>query len=170
MSVTPLFVSSVQSLKASLRLSGVTQDDTNKAITDTILEVRTLLYSRLGFFRIDQIQATVEVNAPTSQAQLDRSRASLLETTWCRLLLLRRLPVLFQDASAQSQMTWNEEGTTRRAGASDLEKEVQRLTEEIESLLAILGNQEGSGGVQGGVINPSIIPNLLGRSPYLPRK
>jgi len=138
---TPLFIASSALLQQKLRLSGV--DGDALAIFEDCLEaVRIGLYDALPNGRVDQIKATAYAEGGTTADQLMRARANRAEVTWMRLLLLRRLPLLFLDASDKTREEWNQEGLTREAG-KEADKEIARLEAELGDLLTdLLGDAQ----------------------------
>lgn len=138
--VKPLFVTTLDALWAGVRLSGAddsVQDDTSALMRAAVVDARLFLYDQLTATRVAQILLTAEVSEPTTQAQLDRSRASLLEIKVVRRRLMRDLPILFRDAGDQTNDEWNQDPLTR-PGVSALQAAIDALTADIDNDIAIL--------------------------------
>ena len=168
MAVEPLFVADKDTLKSRLRLSGAAQTDALAQIDQAIEDVRVGFYDDaqgLGVSRVTALLAiSYEENATTAEALL-RTRANNLEVSWVRLLLMRRLPTLFMDASGNSLDVWNEEPLTRKAGRS-LRDEIARLELEVAEGLAYLGagDDDDVGDLGVVVFEPSTTPDRPGLS------
>jgi hypothetical protein len=154
---TPLFISDRDTLTRQLRLSGAVQTDTEVAIDDAMRRARMGLLKALGSGRTATIQAITYNENPLTDDEVTRAKANTAEVIWTRLILMRELPVLFMDASAKVQQSWNEEGLTRRAatGSKELEAVISEMSGELDDLL---GDLAGDGEVPG--INVSTIGPL----------
>lgn len=171
MSIAPLFVRNLTTLRARLSLSGATQTDTVQAINSAMIEVRARMYARFGADRVDSIVAidpAVENPsqlvpppeiAPQTPDQRLRSIAEEAEVLWIKWILLNELPVLFMDSSFKQDQVWNEEGLTRRATAqiSDM---LDRVKSRLEDLLGFIESDgsEFGGKVRATVIGPDTTP------------
>lgn len=139
--VSPLFVLDAKSLWASLRLSNVDsiKDDAGVIMRDGVLWARVEFYRRLGKARVDTILTTTEISAPTTQAELDRTSAGLLEALLVRWKLMQDLPIVFKDASAADLHQYHQEALTRDLDRpSDVEAILSRLNTQIEEGFAYL--------------------------------
>lgn len=155
MAVAPLFIPSVAELKASLRLTGAASGDALAMLDSAIQKVRIEFYHELEEDRIADIVAITHTDNPTTDDGILRLVAEQTELAMVRRELYRVLPVLFMDAAGVKQEAWNEEGFTRRAGASELAAEMDRLEAEIVTGMERLGGEdEVVGSVQGGVLEP----------------
>lgn len=175
MPVAPLFVASIEDLKARLRLTGATKSDFSAQLDLALEDVRLGFYDEdggLGTTRVGELLAISYVENATNATSLLRTRANNLEVTWVRLLLMRRLPTLFMDAGGETLDAWNEEPITR-SSRRGLESEIQRLENEVTDGLAYLGgaDEEDLGEVAVTVFEPEITPDLPRASilPYTPR-
>jgi len=143
MSVAPLFNADMESLKSKLRLSGAKSNDAQALIETAVQDARVGFYDRLGSSRIAEIVGYGLDNAPTTTNGLLRLKAANTEVKWVRALLIRSMPSLFIDGSqAAALKAWNEEGLTRNAGQSELNREVERLMTEVD--LALAGMETGT--------------------------
>lgn len=133
----PLFNDSIGDLLAKLRLTGI-KNDGLVIVKEVILQVRMGFYDQIGESRIAQILLSLPTDNPTSLDSITRLKAGIAEVLWCRMLLLRRLPSLFMDASDKTQEIWDQEGLTRQAGASELDKELDRIQDELNDMLSDL--------------------------------
>ncbi len=148
MSVTPLFLDSMTTLKSKLRLSGASAADA-LAMLDTIVEeVRIGFYLRLTQARITTILATAYAANPTTDAGYLRALANATEVLWCRLKALRLFPTLIAEGAGNKLQSWNDEGVFRPQGQSDLAAEFTRLETELENNLEILAGEQTSGDVR----------------------
>lgn len=168
MAVEPLFVANMDTLKAALRLTDASQADAVAQIDQAVEDVRVRLYDErgLGAALVATLLAIPYTENATTVSALRRTRANNLEIKWVRLLLLKRMPVLFQDASGQSLDAWNEEPLTRLP-AWALENMCRALEEEIQDELALLADVEDAGGSMDVVVfEPSETPARPGASIY----
>lgn len=183
--VKPLFVITLDALWAGVRLSGAddsVQDDTAAIMRAAVVDARLFIYERLGSTRVTQILTTTEVSTPTTDAELDRSRASLLEIKVVRRRLMRDLPILFRDAGQGTNDEWNQDPLTR-PGMDDLKAAIDALTADIENDIAILdADDETSPGLLAASFGPptdkvlpvpggSVLrhpPNVWNENPGLP--
>lgn len=140
----PLFVQDTPTLKAALRLTGVpsSSTDTLAIIDESVMKARLSFYRRLGVTRVGQL-AGITYNAnPTTEDEVLRALANVVETKLVYVELLRKLPNQFMDASGTANRVWNEEAPFRERGATSAEKEVQRLLDEIEEDMQMLEGSE----------------------------
>lgn len=175
MAVTPLFLANTATLLSKLRLTGVKGD--GAAIVDEVIQqVRLGFYDFLGTSRVAAIVAITASDTPATEDELTRFRANLAESMWTRLLLMRRLPMLFMDASDKTQEIWDQEGLTRYASRVELDAEVERLERELNDLLNDLTGEEepDESTINVMVIEPSCTPprpgdTAFGRGRYIGR-
>lgn len=144
MAVAPLFVASMDLLKAKLRLSGSSSADAARMIDDAVESVRVGFINHLGEVRVGQLVATAYTENALTAAAILRTKANILEITWVRLKLLRRLPTLFMDASGVQQQAWNEEQGFARDNSTG--KEIDRLEDEVLQGLEELAGTSDDGG------------------------
>lgn len=166
MAIEPLFLASKDELKSRLRLSGAAQADALAQVDHAIEDVRMHIYDEdrgLGAARVTEILTVSYVENATTSAAMVRTMARSLECAWVRLLLLRRMPMIFMDASAVTQEVWNEEPVTR-FGPSGVRQEIERLEQEIQDLLANLGGDEDDAGIGVVVFEPEETPDRPGWS------
>lgn len=158
MAVQPLFVSSIDVLKAKLRLTGSTAGDTQTILETQIELVRSLIYDELGPARVTQISQIAYVANGTTEEQLLRTKANLLETIWVRMLCLRVMPQAFIDGSGITQQRWNQDGILRDSPPDGLRNEISRLETEIARLLAGLADEtEDQSSVRAESIGPDTV-------------
>ena len=166
MPVLPLFVVDMKTLRDRLRLGGISVTSNAFAILEKAVEdVRVFLFDAdrgLGEAKVLALRAVTFVENTLLPAELERTKANNLEIMWVRLLLLRRMPLFFMDASAVTHEAWNEEPFTRMS-RRDIEAEIKRLEAEI---LQVIGSLSGvsSAGIDIFVIEPEIAPELPGDS------
>lgn len=143
---TPLFVESLETMKSQLRLSGVPAGrDANEIISDAVLEAKVGFYRKLGEGRVSYLLGVTYTENPTSSAERLRVIANLTEVKWCRLILMRTLPVMFMDGNNATLQTWNEESAFRGMTREDILLETKRLENEITENLDLLSGSETFG-------------------------
>lgn len=132
-----LFAASDAWIKARLRLSSVptSSEDTLAIIGEAVASARLEILKRLGRQRVDQILATADVVAPDTDDEIRRSVATRIELDLVRVYLLRELPNAFMDASGDLNRRWNEEAPFRERPRSDRDREIERLTAQIEEAM-----------------------------------
>lgn len=137
-SINPVFVSDLDTLRSKLRLSGAKQTDALSIINEAIEEVRIGIYDALGVSRVAELQAITYAENPDTADEILRAKANLLESLWCRMILLTRLPQMALDASASLRQAWNEEGLGRDKSGKEITDEIERLQSKIDELIAAL--------------------------------
>lgn len=161
---TPLFVASMSSLKASLRLSGMASTDALAMLNDAVEEVRVLLYDALGSARIASLKAITYALNPETDSEALRAKANHTEVKWVRLLLLQRLPTLFNDSNQATQQ-WNQEGLPRETSSRQRDVEINRLDTEIQdALVDLAGGSPSEGDIAVSVLEPDTQPFRPGDS------
>lgn len=146
----PLFVPDFDTLRRELRLSGVkVTEDADDIIRRATLEVRMRIAERVPASIITTILATTYKPTPdvSSEAEMKRALAYLLEVKWVRLVLMRTLPSMFMDNSGGITEAWNEEGAFRKRLTEDLEREARDCQVSIETWLEILNGEQTFGNV-----------------------
>lgn len=166
MPIEPLFVATYDKLKAQLRLAA-SASDTIEVIERATKTARIDLYAALGTSRIDTLRAITEVDNPTTQDQISRGRASLLEIAMVRKYLLLNLPSVFQDGTSATQQRWNEDGLIRSTTTSQLEAQLAACDIEInQHLEALRSGEEEKDNVRASVIGPATRNTQPGTSSY----
>jgi len=143
-----LFAEDDDWIKARLRLSNVpdSKADTQAIIAEAILRARVRFYHRLGKARVTALLAlTDEGSTPTTLDGVLRALAPLVEVKLAYVECLRRLPAAFMDASGDLNQRWNEEAPFRERPRTNLERELIRLTDEIEQDMQMLAGEEAAG-------------------------
>lgn len=164
MPAVPLFVPSLDDLKAGLRLSDAHQTDTGMMIDHAVLSARAQFYDNLSETRIDLLVAIPYSLQASTRNGIDKIKAVLCEIAIVRLLLIRKLPLLFMDGAANARELWNEEQLTRETG-SDVEAEAKRLEAEISDYLDDLNTAViDSSGLRVSSIGPAVTPLRPGES------
>lgn len=154
MSVTPLFISDMPTLKKRLRLSGAAQGDALAIIDSATETARVLIFDSLGASRVNVLLGKPYTENAVTTDGIQRIKANNLELLIIRRDLLRRMPVLFMDSSGAKRESWNDEGFTRRAEQRELQAEITRLDQEIVDALTDLATDSVSSPstVQGGIM------------------
>lgn len=165
MASTPTFLPDLPALKARLRLSSADAGDAAALIDSAVEEVRVGLFYELGSSLVAELQAVAVTEPPTTDDELRAVRAQAVETLWCRMLLMQRMPMLFLPAIGQARDAWNDEGIAREAFPSQVQKATAKLQEEINIHLAILrGDTDGGGVIRAAAIEPDTTPPTPGES------
>lgn len=156
--VIPVFVADADELWGRLRLSGTDAHtgDAGTIMAQGAMWARSQLYDRLGATLIATIKLTPEVADATTDAQIRRTRCSILETMLVRLRLSQDLPVLFRDKSAGSLEVWNTEAPVREIGSgSEMNAYLERLRSDIEDLFDLIDDDdETNPGINTAIIGP----------------
>lgn len=143
---SPLFVADLATMKSALRLSGVPEGrDANEIISDAVLEARVGFYRKLGEGRVTYLLGITYTEEPSSSAERLRVIANQTEVKWCRLILMRTLPVMFMDGNNDVIQSWNEESAFRGMTREDILLETKRLENEITENLDLLSGSESFG-------------------------
>lgn len=169
MAVQPLFVASIEALKLRLRVGEVDKPGFNAQLEQAVEDVRLGFYDELkglGASRVATLLAISYVENSTDATELLRTRANNLETLWVRLLLMKRQPTVFLDASGVTLEMWNDEPLVRK-GERSLAAEIAAVESEVVEGLAYLRNgDEDDVGASVIVFQPSTTPDLPGASIY----
>lgn len=155
MAVEPLFNPTLADVKAKLRLTGAGSTDAMAILGEQVRTVRIGFYDYLGEARVAQILLTPFSENPTTATDVLRSKAAVCEIIWIRYYLLRHLPVLFQDASADEGRRYNDEQTMQPYDRGAYERELSRLLAEVDALLGSLLGSPVDTGISVSVIGPT---------------
>ncbi len=140
-----------------MRLSGSTgSDDAASAIDAAVQEAVVGMADRLGDDLVAEILASPYTETPTTASQRRRVKASLIEQKWARMVLMRTMPVLFQQGVAQGEARWNqEEFETDRVFT---EREISRLYDDVLAGLDELTDGANRPTGSASVIGPDVTP------------
>lgn len=173
MATTPLFAADVATLKSKLRLSGVPSvSDADDIINEAVLTVRAGFYRELGKTTVDAIVALPFVEDPTTDDEIKRAVANTTEVKWVRAELIRSLPMMFIDGSADQTQVYHDEALFRDASTAQLNEERVRLETDIEVNLALLRGEQSIGTEGAGLRAETVSPECERPHPgdtYLPR-
>lgn len=146
MVTTPTFVVNTDTLRSQLRLSGQpTGGDGEAQFGAALLEVRSGFIRELGATRVIVLQALAFSENPITADQALRAVANLTEVKWMKAVLIRVLPMLFMDASADQTQIYHDEAAFREASALQLDAERIRLENEVAINLQLLAGTETIG-------------------------
>lgn len=146
MAPTPTFSANTALLKSQLRLTGQpTAGDGTAIFESALLEVKTGFLRELGPARVAVLVALSFNENPTTADQAVRSVANETELKWVRMVLIRTLPTLFLDASADQNQIYQDEAAFRTSPAGLLDDERARLQTEIAQNMDILRADESPG-------------------------
>lgn len=164
MSIQTLFIADMTKLKQRLRLTGVKPgSDAQSQIDLAVEDARVFLFNEdtgLGEARVTALLALVFAENAITATAIERTRANNLEQKIVLWLLLRRMPLLFQDASAVTLEQWNNEPLTRLS-AKELQAEIDRLKGEIQGEIVDLGTGDAPGGIDVHVLEPEFEPPVI---------
>lgn len=169
MAVTPTFVADTDTLKQSLRLSGISTDSDAAVMLDAaIKEVRANFIRRLGLSRVSAIVAFDVSDNPSTNNETLRAIAEVTEVKWIKSLILRTFTHMsLSGASGNALTTYHEEAPFRFMGEFDKSKEITRLQAEIEENLQLLVGEEtftSESRGQFAILEPSETPPRPGES------
>lgn len=172
MAVAPLFVADMTTLRTRLRLDGAKAASALAVIDQAVEDVRIGFYDRLGATRVAALVAIGYSENPTTANGVLRAKANSVEVKWVRVLLLRRLPVLFIDAQGLKQQVWNDESGFASGPERALRDEIEKLEAEIEeALLVLAGDEDPDEAILNvSTIGPDETPDLPGASVWPGRR
>lgn len=166
MASTPLFVTDVATLKSKLRLSGVpAASDADDIIDEAVLTVRAGFYRELGKTTVDQVLALPFVANPTTDNEVKRATANLIEVKWVRAELMRALPLMFMDGNADQTQIYHDEAAFREASQRQLDDERGRLMNDVENGLELLRGSSDPGHTQKNLFVTDISPDTTPQRP-----
>lgn len=143
MPTTPLFVADLDTLKGKLRLSGIEAGtDAENMLDEAVLTVRAGFFREIGQERVGIIQAITFVADPTTNEQALRATANVCEVKWVRAEVLRTMPTVFQDSSAEAANIFQTEALFRDTSDQQIETQRRHLMSEIEDHLDLLRGDE----------------------------
>ena len=146
MATTPTFTATTALLKKQLRLTGQPTAGDGEAIFESaLLEVKTGFIRELGTTRVAAVVALAFSENPTTSDHAVRAVANETELKWVRMVLIRTLPTLFLDASADQNQIYHDEATFRSSPAGLLDAERARLQTEIALNMDVLRALETPG-------------------------
>ncbi len=163
MAATPVFISDLPTLKERLRISQVDTGEGASVVDSVVEEVRLELYAVLGSSTVTTIAALTPGDPATTDDELKRLRAENVELLMVRLLLMRRMPILFLSSVGQARQQWNEEGITRDVDQATVRREIQTLEASVRKGLALL-NDTDANEIRAEVIVPDETPQRPGDS------
>lgn len=131
MSPTPLFVTDRATLLADLRLGNIPTSNSATAVIDSAMrKARVGLHLKLGPVLVAALSAVAYVEDPTTDADIRRSTASLLEIALVRLELVGDLGVAFADGSGDLDESWDASAPFFKARK---DKPIDKLKTEIRN-------------------------------------
>lgn len=146
MAVAPLFLSTMDDLKARLRLSGVeSTDDAQPLIDGATRRVRTQFYARLGNSQVAKLVAIPSVENPTTNEGILRALAEEVEEKWVWVFLAQRMPLKFFDNSGDDLEQYNQEGIFRSIDPDRVRETIEECMKWIEEMLPLLEQTVGLG-------------------------
>lgn len=144
MAFAPLYVESESQLKLELRLTGLkTGSDGEAILVRSASAARLFIYRALGTTLALSLAGEVEVDNPTTLAEVKRKAATLLEVELTRNQLLQQMPVRVADSSGNDLEVYNREGVWRQSSSTDKQNIIAASNAYIAELIAIiLGDDE----------------------------
>ena len=172
MAVDTLFVADMDTLKSEVRLSAVRDGtDAEQIFERAVVAARAKIYARLGADVTNAWVAIAYVENPTTQEQVYRAAANLLETELVLLDLIDSLPHVFLDDAGGAHQSWNEEGTLRGLDADEREALRASKQQRIDEIFEMLSGQVdlvGQRNVKAHVPEQTNPPKLGGSAFYCP--
>lgn len=168
--INPLFVTDRATLKRTLRLSGVPDQDAADDLLDQALRrARAGFYRKLEQARITTLMGYIISSPPNPDVNTEYLRllAEDTEVDWVRLELTWLLPIFFQDSSGDALDAWNEVASFRKMDAEELAELRTRLHGVIEDNLDLLSGDEEAGSeitIRGKTVGPKNPPPRSGGS------
>lgn len=163
--MSPTYVVNIESLKASLRLSGIPSDsNAEQMLFDAVKAARLFFIRRLGASLTTVISAYTRSDTPSTVPEVMRATAEGVEVAFVRRRLLDLLPTQFVDGSSSVSQAWNSEGLARNLSLSDVEKLKDVLDAEIEEGIAYLldGGEADNSSLRAETIGPDGTPDTPG--------
>lgn len=146
MAVAPLFAVDMPAIKSELRLSGIELGSDAARIVDRgVMSARVGMYQRLGLSIVAEMIALVDIDAPTTLAEVRRKACTLMEIEWVRRELVETMPVMVADAGGDAQQLFNDEGVWRGIEPEEMVKLIERATARIEELAELILNEDDLG-------------------------
>jgi len=147
--VDPLFHDDLETLKESLRLSGSdVKGDVAAVIEDCVRGFKVWFMQRAGFSVLSTLQAVTFTEDPTTESEAQRLAARVLEVKWVWCECLKRLQVMFADASGSAFQEFNDQGVWRQLDALDRVSLLRSCAREVEELYCFVASQQGIGDVE----------------------
>lgn len=110
----PLFVADLPTLKESLRLGRIIDEDAAAPILyDAMLRARTMLIRTLGDGPVANLAALPTTDSPTTRQEVQKVEAEQLEVVLVKRFLISDLPTAFMDDSGGMIDTYNQEAPFR---------------------------------------------------------
>lgn len=168
MATAPLFVADLATLKSKIRLSGVASaNDAEDIINEAILTVRSGFYRELGAARTAVLVALPFSESPTTENEILRAVANITEVKWVRLELMRTLPTMFKDGTAEQNQIFQDEALFRDTTQQQLDADRLLCEQQISENLDLLRGDESLGTestirvatpkVSSGIVDPSTV-------------
>lgn len=166
LTISPLFVPSMEVLKEKTRLSGIPDDEgADRILEQATMRVRREFFNRLGGTIISEILDYPRTGTPTTLNERKRSLAEDIEIAWVRYYLLRDLPVHFLDGSSSIQQSWNEEGLSRRLTLREMQSLRSNLLAFcVEGIYELAHGKFDGSSIRADSIGPTVRPQLPGSS------
>jgi hypothetical protein len=146
LATAPLFVADLATLKSKIRLSGVAAaNDAEDIINEAILTVRSGFYRELGAARTAVLVALPFNESPTTENEILRAVANITEVKWVRLELMRTLPTMFKDGTAEQNQIFQDEALFRDTTQQQLDADRLLCEQQIAENLDLLRGDESLG-------------------------
>jgi len=145
MQISPLFHDDFEALKSALRLTGAnSKQDVQVVIEDCVRAFKVWMVQRAGFTVISDLQAVTYTDDPTTDLEARRMAARVLEVKWVWCECIKRLQVMFADASGSAFQEFNDQGVWRQLDALGQASILRRCAREVEDLFCyVVASEEG---------------------------
>jgi hypothetical protein len=155
MAVDPLFFDTRAEILTHVRMSDMCADASAQTLIDrALLKIRTELYSKLGSTKIATLQAEAYTEAPTTDSEMDRARAQLIECEWLQAELLCILPILFAEGGKTGIDIYQDENPFRLTEDESRDKLREKLLESVSEMLEDLGTTDTKQSFRAAIVDP----------------
>jgi hypothetical protein len=144
-------------------MSGATEKDALAVVDTAVQRARVSIYDILGTTRVAAVLSTEFTETPSTDDELDRSKAALAELLWIKGLLVVDLPTLFIDSSGIVNRAWNESAMERDQSFVEVKEVSDRLLNEAKAMLQDLATGEASA-IRATAFGPTETPPRPGES------
>lgn len=169
MAVEPVFSGSYDILVEKLRLKDVS--DTLKAVIENaIQDVRVRIYDAIGASRTAELLGTSLVDNPTTDSELLRLKAAIMEEKWVRAVLLSTLPTYYLGSNISERDAFNQDGLTRDKTQEQIAGEISGLMNQVQDYIddLVAAKDSDAGTARVSVLEPTIAPVPISTSIFLP--
>ena len=152
-------------LKGMLKLTNVSNADSQRVIDRAVQLSRIRIYKALGKELVDNLTSVTYSDSPGTDEGIDRLTAGQLEVSFVRMFLLRELPHFWVNSSPDQKTYWNDSGFSLPQSQEEHYKELNRLKSDIEQMISdLLGYEADDSILNIMTIGPEVTPDPPGYS------